>query len=318
VHLHFECHAWWNPGKVAEPSDDSPEGASILIHFSHAAHKTWRPVDGDTFFADPPQYRQDGWRFCSRCGGLYYAYQGNAGHCAAGGSHSTEGGNYTLTDDAGAPGQAGWKYCKKCAGLFFADGPATHCPVTSPTAHHDGGASNVYRLVHDAPNDPGQHHWRRCEKCQGLFFGDTPTSVCPGNAGGAHAIGNSPDYALALSIEDIQQDWRWCSRCQGLYYKPDGDGVCKAGGSHLSAGSQNYTLAVDVNPVNATGTLQHAVPPHSTGWQGGWRYCGKCGLIWRAPMPTPIVRKAARTRRQVAASTSCASTTNRPIPHWAR
>ena len=79
VHLHFECHSWWKPGKIADPSDDAPEGASILIHFDGIAHKAWRPVDGDSLPANSPMYRQDGWRFCNRCAGLYYGYQGASG-----------------------------------------------------------------------------------------------------------------------------------------------------------------------------------------------------------------------------------------------
>jgi Peptidase family M23 len=280
VHLHFECHSWWNPGAIGDPSDDVPEGASILIHFTDPKHPSWRPVDGATFGADPPFYRQDGWRFCHRCGGLYFSYQGVSGHCAAGGPHATTGGDYTLSDDVGAPGQAGWKFCKKCNGMFFSKNPGSRCPVTTPTKAHDGSASNVYRLVNNVGSDPGQHHWRWCSKCQGLWFGDAATSICPGNAGGPHSSSGSGDYSLALSVEDIQQGWRWCGKCQGLFYAPNGVGVCKAGGGHSSAASSNYTLAVDVSPVNASGTKQKSVPPDSTGWQGDWRYCKKCGLLW--------------------------------------
>ena len=114
-----------------------------------------------------------------------------------------------------------------------------------------------------------------------MWFGDAITSVCPGNAGGPHSLNNSGDYSLTLNPEEIQQNWRWCHKCQGLFYKPNGVGVCKAGpGGHSSTGSANYTLSVDVSPVNASGTPQSAVPPKATGWQGGWRYCSKCGLLW--------------------------------------
>jgi hypothetical protein len=113
-----------------------------------------------------------------------------------------------------------------------------------------------------------------------MWFGDASTSVCPGNAGGPHSLGKSGNYSLALNLEDVQQSWRWCSKCQGLFYAPDGAGSCKAGGGRSSTGSANYTLAVDVSPVNSTGTPQDSVPPKATGWQAGWRYCDKCGLLW--------------------------------------
>jgi hypothetical protein len=155
VHLHFECHSWWRPGKIGDPTDDAPEGASILIHFEDTAHSPWRPVDGDPLPVTHQLYRQDGWRFCDRCSGLYYAYQGASGHCPAGGSHATTGGNYTLSDDTDAPGQAGWKYCKKCAGLFYTGYPSSKCPVTTPTQEH--GRQRQQRLP--AREQPGERPW---------------------------------------------------------------------------------------------------------------------------------------------------------------
>ena len=35
-----------------------------------------------------------------------------------------------------------------------------------------------------------------------------------------------------------------------------------------------------MSPVNSVGTPQVSVPPGKTGWQAGWRYCSKCGLLW--------------------------------------
>jgi len=281
VHLHFDGSTRLTVGKPGDPTTITA-GASLLVHFEDGSRTAWRPVVGDSFGTNPLQYRQDGWRFCNKCAGLYFSYQGNSGICpAGGGAHSTTGGNYSLTDDASAPGQPDWKYCKKCAGLFFAGDPGSKCPVKTPTSAHDGSASNSYRIINNVPGDPGQHHWRWCSKCQGMWFGDAAVSVCPGNAGGPHSLSNSGDYSLALNAEEIQRNWRWCNRCQGLFYQPNGAGVCKAGsGGHSSTGSANYTLSVDVSPVNSSGTHQSSVPPNATGWQGGWRYCDKCGLLW--------------------------------------
>ena len=280
VHLHMEAHTWWDPKVTGDPSDDVG-GGSLLIHFEDGSHKEpWRPLSTDTFVANPLQYRQDGWRFCYQCAGLFFSYQGADGVCPnGGGPHKSQGGNYTLSDDVNAPGQPNWKYCFKCKGLFFAGNPGSRCPVTTPTDAHDGSKSNNYHLINNAPNDPGQHEWRYCNKCKGLWFASASKSKCPKD-NGAHSKSGSGNYSLALSLEDTQRDWRYCNKCHGLYFKPNGDGKCPAGGSHSSTSSGNYVLCMDVSPINAMGPKQSSVPPNATGWQGGWRYCSKCGVLF--------------------------------------
>lgn len=53
--------------------------------------------------------RQDGWRWCRKCQGLWFAAAGSRGVCAAGGRHQREGsGNYRLVENSpGASGQPG-------------------------------------------------------------------------------------------------------------------------------------------------------------------------------------------------------------------
>ena len=283
VHLHMEAHSWWTVGEVGNPSKGFG-GTSLPIHFEDSTHaQPCRPVAGDVFGTHSLQYRQDGWRFCHKCAGLYFSYQGANGTCPADlGPHATQGGNYTLSDDASAPGQPNWKYCRKCRGLFFAGNPGSRCPVTTPTNAHDGSTSNNYRIINNLPGDAGQHGWRYCHNCKGMWFGSASASVCP--HGGVHSQIQSGDYSLALSLEDTQQQWRFCYRCNGLFFKPNGFGVCPEGGAHSDksggATSGNYTLCVNVSPVNATAPRQHSAPPDTIGWQGGWRYCHKCGVLW--------------------------------------
>ena len=277
IHLHFECHTHWTPKAIGDPAPLSA-GPSLLVHFEDKGHTEWRPVTDDKLKTLPRQYRQDGWRFCGKCAALYFEYQGHAGVCPAGSTHSSSGGNYTLTDDQGASGQAKWKYCRKCNGLFHTGGGA-RCPVKTPNTSHDGSASNTYRLATKS-SDPGQHSWRRCKHCQVLWFDEATNSVCPGNAGKAHSRQGNDNYALIVNPEDSQQGWRWCSRCQGLYFSPNGAGACAAGaGGHSTTGGQ-YFLYVDVSPINSTGTPQKSAPPGNAGWEKNWRYCNKCGLLW--------------------------------------
>jgi hypothetical protein len=283
VHLHLEARAWWTVGEPGQAGGFG--GTSLPIHFQDGVHlEPWRPVSGDKFVKNPRQYRQDGWRFCYKCAGLYFSYDGANGVCPADlGQHATQGGNYTLSDDASAEGQPGWRFCKKCRGLYFSGNPGSKCPVKTPTDAHDGSSSNDYKIIDSQANDPGQHGWAYCSKCKGLWFSNAAASVCP--ATGSHSKEGSGDYSLHLSIEDTQQKWRFCYRCNGLFFKPNGPGVCPEGaGGHSdktgSGTSGNYTLCVDASPVNAGSPKQASVPPSALGWQAGWRYCAKCGVLW--------------------------------------
>ena len=72
---------------------------------------------------------QEQWRFCTNCGGLFYAGPGfGKGVCPArsGGHAKGKSHNYVLaypplpaTDPAVTP-QGNWRFCTKCGGLFFA------------------------------------------------------------------------------------------------------------------------------------------------------------------------------------------------------
>ena len=135
VHLHMEGNTWHDPKVISDLTDDA-YGASMLVHFEDGYHsEPWRPVRGDVFVPNPLHRRQDGWRFCAKCAGLYFKYQGKNGVCPSSGKHQTQmhGGIYTLNLDAsGLPGEQGWKYCNKCRVLFFAYQQATSkCPVPS-------------------------------------------------------------------------------------------------------------------------------------------------------------------------------------------
>ena len=59
---------------------------------------------------------------------------------------------------------------------------------------HDTSGSGDYALIQNAPGAPGRHGWRRCQKCDGLWFaGAAAGGSCP--AGGAHDGAGSGDYS---------------------------------------------------------------------------------------------------------------------------
>ena len=94
-------------------------------------------------------------------------------------------------------------------------------------------------------NVAGQKGWRRCGKCQGLFFGGNAGSHCP--AGGAHSKTGSGDYVVVHNTPTApgQADWRWCSKCRRLFFAGNpGSTVPRRPGSTDTTGSGNYTLAM--------------------------------------------------------------------------
>jgi hypothetical protein len=262
-HLHFDVHSHVTSAKQPDL------GVHLMTHFEDLHHKSWRPRAGQNPHSNnsTSHLRQDFWKHCGKCQGLYFA--GNASStCPAGDAHdSGGGGNYTLAVNSPASsGQNGWRHCVKCEGLFFSGHSGSRCPAGSG-AHHANGSGD-YTLVVDVPGDPGQHDWRRCSKCQGLFYAGLSSSVCPAD-GHAHSHSGSGNYALHVTAADTQPNWRWCFKCQGLFYAGNSGSSCPASGHHAATGgavaSGNYILAVDSE--DAPG-------------QQGWRWCSKCQGLW--------------------------------------
>ena len=231
VHLHFECHTWLTTGSTGPGSViNDIMGPSLLVHFEDTGHHSWRPIDKDSLVPALVVSRQDGWRGCVKCGGLYLSYWGVANICPAGGNHVfNESGDYVLPNNAAnPPGQPGWRQCHKCAGLFYSLNPGSKCPVTTPTSAHDSTGSGGYSVVNNVANDPGQHHWRWCNKCQGIWYQDLGVSVCPAD-GKAHSLSGSGDYSIEVNPQDMQKNWHKCVRCQSIFLAANGPGVCPGG-----------------------------------------------------------------------------------------
>ena len=162
---------------------------------------------------------QANWRFCGKCGGLFWDGDTNKGVCAVGASHAAIGFNFVLAHDlpSGNDDQADWRFCGKCAAIFF-DGYANDKGVCPAGGSHAAIGYN-FVLGHDFPGDfENQPDWRFCGKCSAMFFDGYPTDkgTCP--AGGSHAaIG----YNFVLSHnpgEDALSEggWRFCTKCNGL------------------------------------------------------------------------------------------------------
>jgi hypothetical protein len=91
---------------------------------------------------------QYNWRWCSRCMGLWFAGNGTAGACPAGGGHRQSGsGNYVLNfyPDGGGT-QHNWRWCSFCQGLWFQPASQSCCPVNGFNGHTDAGSGDYYLI----------------------------------------------------------------------------------------------------------------------------------------------------------------------------
>jgi hypothetical protein len=72
--------------------------------------------------------RQEQWRWCRDCSGLWFAGgSSSGGRCPAGGSQTSVGsGSYAISYGfATSGGQNGWRFCFHCHGLWFGGGTGT-------------------------------------------------------------------------------------------------------------------------------------------------------------------------------------------------
>jgi hypothetical protein len=104
-----------------------------------------------------------------------------------------------------------------------------------------------------------QDEWRRCAKCQLVFFSRNPGSNCP--EGGPHAhLRYGGSIALIHNRPDLgEPGWHHCHKCQTLFKGTNG-GQCAEGGTHDGSVSGNYSLT--------TGSFPSGVD--------GWKWCWKC------------------------------------------
>lgn len=92
--------------------------------------------------------------------------------------------------------QSEWRWCSKCNGMFFTGNETQGvCPKGDA---HDGSTSGKYVLrygVDKSDNADGvQGNWRRCKKCEGLFYPATAGGSCP--AGKDHDA-DTVEYLIA-------------------------------------------------------------------------------------------------------------------------
>lgn len=92
--------------------------------------------------------------------------------------------------------QSEWRWCSKCCGLFFA-GNETKGVCPKGDAHDDSGSGKYVLRVGVDKSDTAegvQGNWRRCKKCEGLFYPASAGGSCP--AGKDHDA-DTVEYLIA-------------------------------------------------------------------------------------------------------------------------
>ena len=93
-----------------------------------------------------PPGKQDKWRWCRKCEGMFFNGNATAGVCPRGGEHdSTKSGFYRFTfGKRSATDDGNFRWCIKCEGMCFAVLIFTgKCPAGG---FHDVGASGFYSV----------------------------------------------------------------------------------------------------------------------------------------------------------------------------
>ena len=267
-HIHFQV--------MTSAKNETEVGASIPFVFEDLTHDSWRPVAGNRLKSNNMTLRQENWRWCKNCQGLFLGgssvpgiLKRPIGKCPAsstgGGHDGSDSGCYILAASepvsiAPAKTQGKWRFCKNCRGLFFGGNPGSRCHAGNGA--HDGSASDEYFVSFTSSVTPGQKNWRWCVACQGLFFAGGSASKCPAT-GGAHNPAGSGDYTLqeVAELKFAQTDWRWCDKCHGLFFNHVGSVCPKDKKPHNHLNHLPYTVLMEPVPVAG---------------QKGWRWCNAC------------------------------------------
>ena len=156
--------------------------------------------------------RQSGWRWCSKCGQLFFGPGTSGGVCAGGDEHDgSASGNYVMRHQDASLGESGWRWCKECATLFFrgTDDVARFGTCPAGDVHNPTG-SGEYALIVDqigAPPPYGQVGWQWCMNCEGLLYvANADWGICPAAMNGpvelaGHVTIKSPFYSITTVTE---------------------------------------------------------------------------------------------------------------------
>ncbi|MDF0653187.1 MAG: hypothetical protein P0121_17180, partial [Nitrospira sp.] len=169
IPLNADLVAWTDEPKVLRHGGHLPSGWKFVLPHEPAGERG-----------------QTEWRFCGKCGTLFYdGYDNFKGVCHKGDTHKAIGLRFIIpAQETGAQaGQLNWRYCGKCASLFY-DGYDNFKGICPKEGTHEAIGWN-FLLPFEPTGVLGQYDWRYCGKCAGLFWnGGAHKGLCRGAPGG--------------------------------------------------------------------------------------------------------------------------------------
>jgi Repeat of unknown function (DUF346) len=226
-----------------------------------------------------------------------FLFDPRIGMCPAdGGSHTVLGYNFVLPHDVPKDPQDRfrWFRCRKCACLFASFNETRTAGVCQAGGTHEADAPDPgisgfhYAIPHDRPEDPlNQGKWRRCGKCQTMFFiGFSPNQgICPADRL-RHEAADETDFVLPHDQpEDPNHvaNWRRCRLCRCLFW--DGlwmKGRCVATTDPNNPVDHNAQGNEDIPKFLQDELILTNDVQEDSKHQGNWRYCTKCNGLFNA------------------------------------
>jgi hypothetical protein len=147
----------------------------------------------------------------------------------------------------------GLRRCEKCQTLYKtpASSDRSFCPADGQ--QHARGDFN-YQLTFGINERNTQSNWRRCTRCQAIFFNGYGQGKCASDpaAQAPHTADVTKDFRVPHSrqgTDHVQTDWEFCTKCNVLFYsrsKTLNANHCTAGGEHeASPAASRFALIHD-------------------------------------------------------------------------
>jgi hypothetical protein len=160
-----------------------------------------------------------------------------------------------------------FRHCEACHALFSdREDFKGFCPA-SGRAHVSDQRFN-YTLFFGLPDNPQlQGAWRRCQRCQAIYFDGFPDKHQCDAREGVHL----PDPRLTFVLpHDIQATtgreagWEFCTKCKALFRNQDNENShCAAGANHeFNPGAFHFVLSHGLNPPRPPGPIDSGTDLH--------------------------------------------------------
>jgi hypothetical protein len=218
---------------------------------------------------------QHQWRFCGKCGSLFFEGYADTGVCPAGDTHVAPETSWRFVipvTPGSQGGQPDWRYCDKCHGLFYDGYPSKGICVGSP-----GGGIHINAVTKDdgrfdpfsAPEPIG--YTGSLETPNGAFSYDGRMYVFAGFA--------DQKYSGRKRPGDPQPGQYLFSKADPKKPGPYDTEFMLSPKLGWCARDESRTVFESHMPLGFHFLLPHDLPP-APSLRSGWRCCGKCEAVY--------------------------------------